>query len=247
LLQASLQRWPKNSAFSLKLAYFGYKLNTGQMGASFSEASMMSRITLLPLLCAVCFVPFTSTARAEMLLAELTYTAPQPVIAPASFNVGVGNSFATPPTFHNWTETVPTIPYMSTANMTTVAEFDRLLTTRVQENRVAFGLANGPYAPPRPIGATFSLHRAFAGDYTDLGLSATLHAPTIGSTYPLQWYALTAIERSVTPTIQTIRIYGIPAPEPTTWLIAVFGGLLHVNMCRSCSARGHRRHMYHKR
>jgi hypothetical protein len=203
---------------------------------------------LRSLLLAASILAGTSTVSAEMLLAEISYTAPEPVVAPASFNFGVGNHFIGPPTFHNWTEIVPAFPYTSSADPATVGAFDRLLTTFVHEDGIAFGLTNGPYLPPRPGPfATFSLHRAFEGDYAGVGLTATQYAPAIGESHAFQWYTVTALERSAAATVQTIRIYGFAVPEPATWLLAVLGGLLHLNMCHSCPGRGHLRRRCHKR
>jgi hypothetical protein len=199
------------------------------------------------LLVAVCSLHITSTASAEMLLAEISYTTPQPVAAPASFGFGVGNHFIAPPTFHNWIEIVPSFPYTTTADPANVAAFDRLLTTFVHEGGVDFGFRNGPYELPSPELANLSLDRAFEGDYVEFGVTATRYAPPIGETHPFQWYALSAIERSVTSTMQTIRIYGFAVPEPATCLIAILGSLLCVSTWRSCSARGRRRRSYHKR
>jgi hypothetical protein len=195
----------------------------------------------------VCALHIPSIATGEMLLAEITYTTPEPVSAPASFVFGVGNNFIESPTFHNWIEMVPAFPYTSTADLATVAAFDRLLTTFAREDGVLFGLTNGPYAPPRPADGPLFLDRAFAGEYVDRGVTATRYLPPIGETSALQWYALTGIHRSATAMAQTIRIFGFAVPEPTTWLLTVLGGVLQVSMCRACPACGHRRRGYRRR
>jgi hypothetical protein len=124
---------------------------------------------------------------------------------------------------------------------------DRILTTSTSLFSVSFGLTNGPYAPERtnPF-EQFFIDRAFDGYYEDRDLTATRFVPPIGETYALQWYALTAIERTVTATVQSIHIYGFPAPEPSAWLLAVLGGLLHVSMWRSYPVGGRRRRRCHK-
>jgi hypothetical protein len=138
-------------------------------------------------------------------------------------------------------------PHTSYADAATIAAMDRILTTNTDLYSVSFGLTNGPYEPERtnPFEAFF-LDRAFDGYYADRDLTATRYVPPIGETYALQWYALTAIERTATSTVQSIRIYGFPAPEPSAWLLAVVGGLMHVSMWRSCPAHARRRHNYRK-
>jgi hypothetical protein len=189
---------------------------------------------LRPLLFAACTLAITSTVSAEMLLAEISYTAPEPVLPPAQFGFGVGNSRLGPNPFHNWFESISAIPQTSYADAATISAMDRILTTSTSLYSVSFGLSNGPYEPMRthPF-ELFLLDRAFEGYYADRDLTATRYVPPIGETYALQWYALTAIERTVTATVQTIRIYGFPAPEPGTWLLAVLGGLVHLSMSRS--------------
>jgi hypothetical protein len=149
--------------------------------------------------------------------------------------------------FRNWTESIPTFPHTSYADAETIAALDRIMTTNTGLFSVSFGLANGPYAPMRtnPF-EQFFIDRAFEGYYEDRDLTATRVVPAIGETYALQWYALTAIERSVTPTVQTICIYGFPAPEPSAWLLAVLGGLLHVSMWRSYPVCGRHHRTCHK-
>jgi hypothetical protein len=178
-----------------------------------------------------------------MLLAEISFTTPQPVVAPDEYNFAVANNRLGPNPFRNWIESIATFPHTSYADMDTVAAMDRILTTETDLYSVTFGLVNGPYQPSRtnPL-EQFYIDRAFDGYYAERGLIATRYAPPIGPTYALQSYDLTAIERHVTPTMQTIRIYGFAVPEPATCLILVLGALLQVNMCRSCSARGRRHH-----
>lgn len=183
-----------------------------------------------------CLVP--TPARAEMLLAEISFTAPEPVVAPASFRFGVGNSIAVSPNFRVWIETVPSFPFMSMADATTLAEFDRLLPFQVAMDHVSFGLSNGPYEMPRPSPTSqFWLERAFEGAYTDIGVTATRYVEPIGVSY-----TLTAVERNVTPTVQTIRIFGNPdptpdIPEPTTAMLVLCTALLNFRRCRSCLIR----------
>jgi hypothetical protein len=201
---------------------------------------------------AVFFISISSTANAEMLLAEITYTTPEPVVAPASFVFGAANGRLGSDNFHNWVESIQTLPHTSYAGLDTVAAMDRILTTNTDLDSVSFGLTNGPYAPPRPGGAPLSIDRAFMGDYVDRGVTAIRHAPPILVPQALQWYALTAIERIATPTMQTIRIYGFPdpppiIPEPSAWLLAVLGALWYLNTSCSYSAYGHRHRRCHKR
>jgi hypothetical protein len=215
----------------------------------FVEIAMRRLLSALwPVLVGLCSVNVTSTARAEMLLAEITYTTLEPVVAPASFGFGAGNGRLGSDRFHNWIESIPTLPHRSYANDDTIAAMDRILTTNTGLNSVSFGLTNGPYELLGPELQIAYLDRAFMGDYADYGVTAIRHAPPIRDVpYALQWYALTAIERNATPTIQSIRIYGFPdpppiIPEPSTWLLTALGGLLHISMCYSCSACGrHRR------
>ena len=95
---------------------------------------------------------------------------------------------------------------LSYADAETVAAMDRILTTNTGHFSVSFGLSNGPYEPERtsPI-ESFRVDAAFDGAYTERGLTATRHVPHIDPIVPyaLQWYALTAIERSVTTTMQS--------------------------------------------
>jgi hypothetical protein len=193
-------------------------------------------LSLGAVLLAVCPLTLASDARAEMLLAEITYTTPQ-VVAPASFVFGVGNSFIGVDHFHNWIETVPAFPYTSMADPATVAAFDRLLTTNTHEDGVNFGLNNGPYELLGPTFPIAYLDRAFAGAYVDLGINAIRYAPPIDVPFALQGYDLTAMERSVTATAQTIRIYGFAVPEPATWMLVICGALLHVSGSLPCLLR----------
>jgi hypothetical protein len=205
-----------------------------------------------PLLFAVCSLHITSTASAEMLLAEITYTTPESVVAPATFVFGVSNSNLGPDPFYNWIESISTLPQTRDADPAIVDAMDRILTTNTGLDTVTFGLTNGPYAPPRPGGSPLFLDRAFMGEYVDRGVTAIRHAPPILVPQALQWYALTAIERMATSTMQTIRIYGFPdpppiIPEPSAWLLAALGVLWYLNTSCSYSAYGHRHRRCHKR
>lgn len=198
-----------------------------------------------------CLIP--TPARGEMLLAELSFTAPEPVAAPASFRFGVGNDFADPPLVFNWFDNVASYPFMSMADAATVSEFDRLLTMSAAPDHVSIGFSNGPYDPPRPNPfARFFIDRAFEGAYVDIGLTATRYAEhLLDSPFALQWYALTAVERSVTPTVQTIRIFGYPdppprIPEPRTAMLVLCAALLHFSRCWPCSIGGCHRRTYRK-
>jgi hypothetical protein len=188
-----------------------------------------------------------------MLLAEITYTTPEPVVAPASFVFGVGNSNLGSDHFRNWIELPGTLPYTNYADPGILAAMDRILTTNTDPFSVSFGLKNGPFELLGPTLPIAYLDRAFMGFYVDRGLIATRHAPPIDDApYALQSYALTAIERIATPTMQTIRIYGFAdpepiVPEPATWLLAALGALLYLNTSRSYPARGHRHRTCHKR
>lgn len=179
--------------------------------------------------------------RAEMLLAEISFTT-SAVVAPAPFVFGVSNRFAGSPPHRNWIETVASFPYTSLADAATLAEFDRLLPFQVAMDDVGFGLNNGPYEMPRPSPTSqFWLELAFEGAYNDIGVIATRYVEPVGVSY-----TLTAIERNVTPTIQTIQIFGNPdpppdIPEPATAVLVLCAALLYVSRCWPCSIGGRRR------
>jgi hypothetical protein len=61
---------------------------------------------------------------------------------------------------------------------------------------------------------------------------AATYVPQLGGpNKALFGYLITAVERQITPDTETIRVYGVnaPVPEPSSWLLGLLGGVIHLS------------------
>jgi hypothetical protein len=152
------------------------------------------------------------------LLAEFSWTSPQPVVAPALYEISrwAGN----PGPFAVWGTTTSDLNGTFIAPPDIVDVFNTCWTTGAGGLTViradVFDDVNkwqGPITNKFGLG----LSAVIWNGYSDNGWSGRAFVPQKGT--GLIGYRLSGLERSVTPTSQTIRIFGDAVPEPATWVL----------------------------
>ncbi len=177
---------------------------------------------------------FTSNASAA-LLAEFSWQIPIPVVAPAKYEI---SRFAVPGgPFAVWTTETSDLNGTFAAPQSIVDVFN-----------ICWATGNGGWTVIRsdvfddvhkwqsPLTNKFGglgLDAVIWNGFNGYGWSGQAYVPQKG--IALLGYKLTGLERSVTPTSQTIRIFGEVVPEPATWVLVCVGVVALLSRRRSAT------------
>ena len=188
------------------------------------------------LVVAICLIGSDRALALDPLLVEFGWSQPDPVTLPATYVASVG--------FTSWngigdsTNVISAYPTAQSAGQLAIDFWNQRCTLGTA---CFVGFANGG-RQPSPFGASYNLDQVLGGpnqlwaDGWDgnpqpfVNHSGVWHAATYvpqkgNGNQALFGYLITAVEREVTATTQTIRLYGVdaPVPEPSTLLLALLG------------------------
>jgi hypothetical protein len=184
---------------------------------------------------------FCETALAlDPLLVEFGWSQPNPVTLPANYTALLGST----PWDTSQTDIITGFPTTQFGVADSVAFWNQRCT---YGTACSVGFSNGGQQPTQFI-AQFDLDKVLGGpnrlwaDGWDgnaqpfVGHTGTWHDATYvpqkgNGNQALYGYQITAVEREVTATTQTIRLYGVnsPVPEPSTFVLGLFGFLAHLS------------------
>ena len=175
----------------------------------------------------------TPAGATPILLAEFTWSQPDPVTLPDFYTIFT-RRFGDELT-GGWSETIT--QYGSTWAPPVKVAAINVVMTLTTDRSIGITPYNGGQSPDLGYGcATCYVHRLIGDEReewlqlaTEKGWAASLYVPVKLTHFsPLWGYEFTDIERVVTPQAQTIRLYGISIPEPTAGLLLLLG-VVHVS------------------
>jgi hypothetical protein len=193
-------------------------------------------------LLAVLITVLCASSASGALLAEFSWHNPTPLNAPALYEISRWAGYPGPYTV--WTTTTSDLNGTFTADPQTVEAFNFTWTGGVgQWSTIRADHFDNVNRWQSPLTNKFGLgiDGLLGGpdaDWSNGGLTG--HDGWYGQAYvpkkgiAFEGYRITGLERSVTPTSQTIRVFGNPVPEPAAALLLLFGGLFLLGRC-TCS------------
>ena len=202
----------------------------------------MRRILMFLAALLVCNTAFA----VDTLLLEITWRQPNPVTLPANYWFQAADER----NGGQWVELVSSFDHHSWADDETVQDFNGPFAythTTAAPYAPGISMRNGSQSP-EPFGcATCPFPRLVlktdpvtGEDWTqrvaEVGWETMLHVPYLGPA-GLNGYALTDIERIVTPEGQTIRLYGTFVPEPGCFLLIAHLSMLFLALARPRARR----------
>ena len=181
-----------------------------------------------------CFACAQTAVALDPLLVEFGWSQPDPVTLPANYTALVNSNSWDP--FQN--NTITQYPTTQFAVSGAVLFWNQACT---YGTACFVGFANGGQQPSA-FGAEYNLDKVLGGpnqlwadgwdgntqpftNQTGVWHAATYVPQKGNGNQALFGYLITAVEREVTATTQTIRLYGVdaPVPEPSTLLLALLG------------------------
>jgi hypothetical protein len=175
----------------------------------------------------------------DPLLVEFGWSQPNPVTLPANYTASVGSTPWNGVGFN----TITQYPTTDFAGQNAIAFWNQSCTFGTP---CSVGFANGGQQPNQ-FAAQFDLDVVLGGpnrlwadgwdgnaqpftNHTGTWFAATYVPQKGNSNQALFGYQITAVERDVTATTQSLRLYGInaPVPEPSTTILMILSSLAHI-------------------
>ena len=192
------------------------------------------------LVVAICLIGSDRALALDPLLVEFGWSQPNPVTLPATY--------ITRATSFSWdagmTNNITQYPTTQFAFPLAVSEWNQYCTLGMA---CGVGFSNGGQQPAQFI-SDFNLDRVLGGpnqlwadgwdgnvqpftNHTGIWHAATYVPQKGNGNQALFGYQITAVEREITATTQTIRLYGVdaPVPEPSACVLALLGFLTHLS------------------